>query len=161
MEHNFTHFDHKGNAVIVDVSQKEITHRQATASGKITMNQKTFLAITQGTAKKGDVLGVARIAGIMGVKKTHELIPMCHPLFIEKVTIDFALEQETNTITVACTVKTQGKTGVEMEALCGVNVALMTIYDMCKALDRSMRLFDIVLLEKQGGKSGHYQREQG
>ena len=152
----FTHFDSKGNAVMVDVTDKEITERVAVAGGVIAVNEEVYEAIKNGTAKKGDVLGTARIAGIMAAKKTSDLIPMCHPLMLTKVTIDFEYEDEKRQIKCICTAKLSGKTGVEMEALTGVSVALLTIYDMCKALDRSMRISDIHLMEKMGGKSGHF-----
>ena len=153
---NFTHFDIAGNAIMVDISHKQETHRIATASGKITMSPEAFTACKLGTGKKGDVLGVARLAGIMATKQTPNLIPLCHSIAIEKVAIEFGYLE--NVITATCTVKTTGKTGVEMEALCGVSVALLTIYDMCKAIDKSMEISEISLQEKQGGKSGAYVR---
>lgn len=152
----FTHFDQNGNAIMVDVSDKPDTERTATATGSIHVNADVYNAITNHTAKKGDVLATARIAGIMGAKRTSDLIPMCHPLMLTKVTIDFTLEEDTRTIHCYCTAKLCGKTGVEMEALTGVSVALLTIYDMCKALDRAMLITDIHLVEKMGGKSGHF-----
>lgn len=151
------HFDKDGNAVMVDISGKENTRRIATAIGCIYMNPEAFEAVEKGTVKKGDVLGVARIAGIMAVKKTAELIPLCHPIMTEKASVAFQLHPKSNGITVTCTVQTFGRTGVEMEALCGVNVTLLTIYDMCKAMDKEMRIEGIHLLEKEGGKSGHFQ----
>lgn len=154
----FTHFDSNGNAVMVDVTDKEVTERTAVAGGRIKVNQEVFDAVKNGTAKKGDVLGTARIAGIMAAKRTSDLIPMCHPLMLTKVTIDFELEEATTSIRCFCTAKLSGKTGVEMEALTGVSVALLTIYDMCKAMDRSMEMSGIHLVEKKGGKSGHYIR---
>ena len=154
----FTHFDEHGNAIMVDVTDKEVTERIAIASGKIKVNEEVFDAIKNGTAKKGDVLGTARIAGIMAAKKTSDLIPMCHPLMLTKVTIDFALNETTRTIRCICTAKLYGKTGVEMEALTGVTIALLTIYDMCKAMDRGMEMGEIHLEEKMGGKSGHFIR---
>lgn len=157
----FTHFDSNGNAIMVDVTDKEITERTAIASGKIKVNKEVFTQITSGTAKKGDVLGTARIAGIMAAKKTSDLIPMCHPLMLTKVTVDFELDEENLSIKCICTAKLSGKTGVEMEALTGVNVALLTIYDMCKAVDRAMEMSEIHLEEKMGGKSGHFIRETG
>lgn len=159
MEKQLTHFDQKGNAIMVDVSEKVETKRVAIASGKIKVNEAVYDAIVNQTVKKGDVLGVARVAGIMAAKKTWELIPMCHPLMLTKCSIDFNLEDETKTIEAVCLVKVKGQTGVEMEALTGVNVALLTIYDMCKALDKGMVMSEIKLMEKQGGKSGHYIRE--
>ena len=129
----WNHFDENGNAVMVDVSEKEITERIAVASGKIRVNDAVMSAIVNHTAKKGDVLTVARVAGIMGTKQTSNLIPMCHPLCLNKCTVDFEVKETENIIKALCTVKVSGKTGVEMEALMGVNVALLTIYDMCKA----------------------------
>ena len=152
----FTHFDENGNAVMVDVSNKDVTHRSATAKGTIECSKEIIDAVVNRSIKKGDVLGVARVAGIMAVKKTHEMIPMCHPLMITKCSIDFEVNQEVNTITVYCTVKVDGKTGVEMEAIHGVSVALLTIYDMCKAVDKNMVMRDIHLYEKHGGKSGDF-----
>ena len=148
------HFDNKGNAVMVDVSDKDITERIATAEGKIKMNRKSMEAVVNVTSKKGDVLNVARVAGIMAAKKTFEIIPMCHLLMLTKCSVDFEVEK--NYVVAKCTVKTKGKTGVEMEALTGVNVALLTIYDMLKAVDRSMEITDIRLLYKNGGKSVEY-----
>ena len=156
----FTHFDAQGNAIMVDVTDKNITERCATASGCIRVSREVFDAVKDGTAKKGDVLGTARIAGIMAAKRTWELIPLCHPLMLTKVTIDFVMEEETCTIRCFCTAKLSGRTGVEMEALTGVNVALLTIYDMCKAMDRGMEMGEIHLEEKMGGKSGHFQRKK-
>ena len=135
------HFDNKGNAVMVDVSDKDITERIATAEGKIKMNNTAMEAVVNGTSKKGDVLNVARVAGIMAAKKTFEIIPMCHLLMLTKCSVDFEVKK--NYVVAKCTVKTKGKTGVEMEALTGVNVALLTIYDMLKAVDRSMEITDI------------------
>lgn len=160
MENKLTHFDHQGNAVMVDVSEKGITTRIATAQGKIKVNADVFEAVVNGTSKKGDVLGVARVAGIMAAKKTSDLIPMCHPLMITKCHIEFNLDEAALTIEASCTVKVNGQTGVEMEALTGVNIALLTIYDMCKAIDKGMVISDVKLMEKQGGKSGHYIREE-
>ncbi len=152
----FTHFDSNGNAIMVDVTDKKITERTAVAAGNITVSKDVFEAIKNVTIKKGDVLGTARIAGIMAAKKTSDLIPMCHPLMLTKVTIDFELEEESHRIKCICTAKLSGKTGVEMEAFTGVSVALLTIYDMCKAMDRAMIISDIHLVEKMGGKSGHF-----
>lgn len=151
-----SHFDNAGNAVMVDVSEKDITRRTAVARGSIYVNEEVMQAVVSGTAKKGDVLGVARIAGIMAVKNTATLIPMCHTLLINKCSVDFEIDQENCRIDAVCTVKVDGKTGVEMEALTGVSVSLLTIYDMCKAIDRSMRISDVYLEEKTGGKSGEY-----
>lgn len=155
----FTHFDEQGNAIMVDVTQKEITERTAVASGQIQVSKEVFAAVKNGTAKKGDVLGTARIAGIMAAKRTSDFIPLCHPLLLTKVTIDFELEDTANVIRCFCTAKLSGRTGVEMEALTGVSVALLTIYDMCKAMDRSMEIGEICLVEKMGGKSGHFIRK--
>lgn len=156
MEQKLTHFDQAGNAIMVDVSEKEITRRTAIAIGSISMNEAAFEAVSSGTAKKGDVLGVARVAGLMALKRTSDLIPMCHPLLTEKASIDFKLNTDKHCITVTCQVFVHGKTGVEMEALCGASVALLTIYDMCKALDKCMVINHVQLIEKQGGKSGHF-----
>ncbi len=159
MEQRLNHFDEAGNAVMVDVSEKENTRRQAVARGRIRVNRQVFEAVKQGTAAKGDVLGVARVAGIMAAKRTSDLIPMCHPLMLTKVSVDFAMDEERLEIEAVCTVGLVGQTGVEMEALTGVSTALLTIYDMCKAMDRGMVIKDICLMEKSGGKSGHYERQ--
>ncbi|RPF48918.1 cyclic pyranopterin phosphate synthase [Hydrogenoanaerobacterium saccharovorans] len=156
MENGLTHFDQSGNAVMVDVTDKNITHRVAVARGSIAVNAETFAAIKNGTAKKGDVLGVARIAGIMAAKKTSELIPLCHPLALTKCNIDFDLKQDANVVDAICTVKVTGQTGVEMEALTGATVALLTIYDMCKAIDKGMKIKTVYLQRKSGGKSGDF-----
>lgn len=156
MEKNFTHFDQEGNAIMVDVSDKDVTSRTAVASGTITVNAEIMDAIINQKVKKGDVLGVARIAGIMGVKNTSTLIPLCHTLLIQKCSIDFELDEKRNEIKATCIVKTDGKTGVEMEALTGVTITLLTIYDMCKAIDKGMELGDIHLVRKSGGKSGDF-----
>ena len=156
MENGLTHSDSQGNAIMVDVSDKDSTHRVAVASGKILVNDAVYEAIVQGTVKKGDVLGVARVAGIMAAKKTHELIPMCHPLLLTKCTVDFELLPEETAVKAIATVKVNGQTGVEMEALTAVNVALLTIYDMCKAIDKTMEFNEIHLEEKSGGKSGTF-----
>ena len=145
---------------MVDVSDKPVTHRTATAMGSIQVSPEIMAAVKSGNVKKGDVLGVARVAGIMGVKRTSELIPMCHPLPIQKCSVDFETDEDAGVIRVFCTVKTEGKTGVEMEALTGVQVTLLTIYDMCKAMDRGMEMGEIHLEEKMGGKSGHFQRTE-
>ncbi len=150
----FTHFDENGRALMVDVSGKDDTVRQASAVGKITVNREVFRAIREGTVKKGDVLSVAATAGIMGAKKTSDLIPMCHILPISNCKIDFEMDEEECAVYCTCTVKVTGKTGVEMEALTGVSTALLTIYDMCKAMDKSMEIGEIYLLRKTGGKSG-------
>ncbi|OON95913.1 MAG: molybdenum cofactor biosynthesis protein C [Candidatus Epulonipiscioides saccharophilum] len=145
---------------MVDVSDKEKSERIAVARGTIYVNEEVFEVVKYGKSKKGDVLNVARIAGIMGIKKTSELIPMCHPLMITQASIEFEIDENRLGITAYSTVKVSGQTGVEMEALTGVNIALLTIYDMCKALDRSMRITDIFLVEKNGGKSGNYKVEK-
>lgn len=150
------HFDAKGQAVMVDVGNKAATERVAVASGTITVNEEVFRAIENGTNKKGDVLGVARIAGIMAAKRTSEMIPLCHPLFITKCGIEFELLPQEFAVKTVATVKTTGQTGVEMEALHAVSVALLTIYDMCKALDRAMTIGAVRLEYKAGGKSGTY-----
>jgi cyclic pyranopterin phosphate synthase len=154
-----THLDDQGRARMVDVSAKGVTAREATARGRITMTSETLVVITEGRASKGDVLAAARIAGIMAAKKTHELIPLCHPLPISGVTVDFTTDSTSNAIEVSVTVKVEGKTGVEMEALTAVSVACLTVYDMCKSADRAMRIGDIRLVEKSGGKSGHYSED--
>ncbi len=153
-----THFDEQGQAWMVDVGDKADTERMAVAHGKIQVSREVFRAIREGTAKKGDVLGVARIAGIMGAKKTSELIPLCHILMLTKCSVEFVLHEEELAVEAVCTVKTRGKTGVEMEALTGVQVALLTVYDMCKAMDKGMVITDVCLLHKEGGKSGVYER---
>ena len=152
----FTHLDKNGNAIMVDVSEKEVTHRTATSCGKIIVGQEILASITENTNKKGDVLAVARVAGIMAAKRTSELIPLCHLLMLTKCTVDFTINEEEKYIEAICTVKTDGKTGVEMEALTGVQIALLTIYDMCKAIDKKMVITDVHLLAKSGGKSGEF-----
>ncbi len=154
--HGLTHFDEGGNAVMVDVTEKRITDRVATAVGRILVGQQTYDAIRGGTAQKGDVLGVARVAGIMAAKRTHELIPMCHPLPLGKCTLDFSMLPEELAVEVRCTVRVAGQTGVEMEALTGATVALLTVYDMCKAIDKGMEIQSVYLLRKSGGKSGDF-----
>lgn len=156
MGNKLTHFDRNGNAVMVDVTEKEVTSRTAAACGTIRVNKEIMQAVLEGSVKKGDVLGVARVAGIMGVKKTSDLIPMCHPLSVGKCSIDYEISEEKQEITAICTVKMDGKTGVEMEALTGVQIALLTIYDMCKAIDKRMVMTDIHLVNKSGGKSGDF-----
>ena len=153
---SLTHIDETGAAHMVDVSAKDMTQRIATAGGSITMRPETFALAVTGTAKKGDVIAAARLAGIMAAKRTSDLIPLCHPLAISKVSIDFTTVSEANRIDVRATVKVDGRTGVEMEALTAVSVALLTLYDMLKAADKAMRISDIRLLEKSGGKSGDY-----
>ena len=152
----FTHFNQDGEAIMVDVSAKDITERIAVAEGYIKVNKEVFTSIKEQTNKKGDVLAVARIAGIMAAKKTSDLIPLCHPLFITKASVDFVLDEKNLKIKAIATTKVNGKTGVEMDALHAVSVTLLTIYDMCKALDHSMEITDIRLLHKEGGKSGIY-----
>ena len=152
----FNHFDKNGNAVMVDVSGKEPTDRTAVAQGKILVSEEILQAVLEQKVKKGDVLGVARVAGIMAVKQTSSIIPMCHPLMIQKCSVDFQVLLGEQAIQAVCTVKTEGKTGVEMEALHGVSPALLTIYDMCKAIDKKMVIRDIHLVEKTGGKSGDF-----
>ena len=175
MRQEMTHFDEEGNARMVDVSDKDVTKRIAVAEGCIRMSEEAFQAVTEHRIAKGDVLTVAQVAvriakgdvltvaqvaGISGTKKTSELIPMCHLLALTGAGITFEMEPDDCLIRVRCTVKTTGRTGVEMEALTGVSTALLTIYDMCKAIDRSMRILDIHLVEKDGGKSGHYIRKR-
>jgi len=154
----FTHFDEHGNAAMVDVGGKQPTTRQAIAEGRISMSAECYRAVREGGVEKGDVLGTARLAGIMAVKQTAGLIPLCHTLLIEKAAVDFEFSDEGCEITAKCTAKTTGATGVEMEALTGVSVALLTIYDMCKAADKGMEISGIHLVEKTGGKSGVYRR---
>ncbi|MEG7530053.1 MAG: cyclic pyranopterin monophosphate synthase MoaC [Hungatella sp.] len=160
MGEKLTHFDEQGNARMVDVGEKKETDRIAVAHGKICVSRCVYETIEQGTAKKGDVLGVARVAGIMGAKKTADLIPLCHILMLTKCTVEFVMHPEELAIEAVCTVKTHGQTGVEMEALTGVQVALLTIYDMCKAMDRGMMMSEICLLKKDGGKSGLYEKQE-
>ncbi len=154
-----THLDDKGHARMVDVSEKKVTHRQATASGQISMTPETLRLIVAGDNKKGDALSVARIAGIMAAKQTSTLIPLCHPLMLTKVVVELEIDQESSCVSCLATVGTKGQTGVEMEALTAVNVALLTVYDMCKANDKGMVISDIKLLTKSGGKSGEWQRD--
>ena len=151
-----THFDAQGQAHMVDVADKAVTHRVAVATGTIRMLPATFALIAQGQAKKGDVIGIARIAGIQGAKRTADLIPLCHPLALTRVALDFHLDEAASAVHVDATVETRGQTGVEMEALTAVQLALLTIYDMCKAADRGMVMSDVRLLEKHGGKSGDW-----
>ncbi|QYY25513.1 cyclic pyranopterin monophosphate synthase MoaC [Diaphorobacter sp. MNS-0] len=151
-----THFDAEGRAHMVDVGAKQHTHRIAVATGRITMLPATLELIASGTAKKGDVLGVARIAGIMAAKKTSELIPLCHPLALTRVAVEFELLRADNAVQCKATAETVGPTGVEMEALTAVQIALLTIYDMCKAADKRMVMTGVQVLEKHGGKSGSF-----
>jgi cyclic pyranopterin monophosphate synthase len=154
-----SHFDAQGQAHMVDVSQKPVTDRVAVARGQVVMSADTLALITSGSAKKGDVLGIARLAGIMGAKKTADLIPLCHPLPITKVALELTPDASLPGIVVEATVKTGGQTGVEMEALTAVSVACLTIYDMVKAVEKSMRIEGIRLILKEGGKSGRYEAE--
>ena len=158
MENKLSHFDTEGNAIMVDVSEKAETTRTAVASGIIRVNDAVMEAVVNKTVQKGDVLGVARVAGIMAAKQTPHLIPMCHPLLLSKCAVDFEVNETENTIKASCTVKIKGQTGVEMEALTGVSVALLTIYDMCKAIDKRMEISDIHMEYKAGGKSGEFVR---
>ena len=151
-----THFDATGQAHMVDVGNKEDTRRSAVAAGTIRMQPATLAIIVQGNAKKGDVLGIARIAAIMGAKRTSDLIPLCHPLAITRVTVDFEIDETASSVHCRAQVDTTGKTGVEMEALTSVQIGLLTIYDMCKAVDRGMVMTNVRVLEKHGGKSGDW-----
>lgn len=155
-----THFDAQGQAHMVDVADKAHTRRVGVATGRIVMLPTTLGLIQNGTAKKGDVLGIARIAGIQAAKKTSDLIPLCHPLALTRVAVEFAIEDATHSVHCTATVETVGQTGVEMEALTAASVAALTIYDMCKAVDRGMTIESIRLLEKLGGKSGHFKADQ-
>lgn len=152
----FTHFDDDGKAVMVDITEKNVTERTAVATGEIVMNRETLEAVKKGNIKKGDVLGVARIAAIMAAKQTQSLIPMCHNILLTNAKIEFSFDDEGNKILIKSTVKTTGKTGVEMEALTMVSIAGLTIYDMCKSMDKSMAIGEIRLVEKHGGKSGDW-----
>ena len=154
-----THFNTAGEAHMVDVGEKPLTQRIAIAEGRIGMNSDTLSLIKEGGHKKGDVLGIARIAGIMAAKKTADLVPLCHPLQLSSVNVNFTCESDTNHVHCTVSVKTTGPTGVEMEALTAVQIALLTIYDMCKAVDKGMTMSGIQLLEKQGGKSGTWTRD--
>ena len=154
-----THLDAAGNAHMVDVSDKHVTSRSATAKAQVLMLPETLALILGGTAKKGDVFATARIAGIMAAKKTHELIPLCHPLLITKVSVDFVADEKASSIEVSATVRVEGKTGVEMEALSACSIAALTLYDMCKAVDLGMKITDLRLTEKSGGKSGTFTAE--
>ena len=154
-----THLDDDGNAVMVDVSDKDATERTATAKGSVLMSSETMALIRAGGVKKGDVLSVAQLAGIMAAKKTPDLIPLCHPLTLTSITVDLVCDPERNAVDITATCKLKGKTGVEMEALSAVSVAALTVYDMCKAADRGMRITDIRLTHKAGGKSGTFEAE--
>jgi cyclic pyranopterin phosphate synthase len=155
----FTHLDDEGNAVMVDVSDKEATERTATAKGSVIMQPEIMALIREGGVKKGDVLSVAQLAGIMGAKRTPDLIPLCHPLDLTSVTVDLVCDPERNAVDITATCKLKGVTGVEMEALTAVAVAALTVYDMCKAVDRGMKIVDIRLVHKAGGKSGTFEAE--
>lgn len=154
---DFTHFDASGNALMVDVSDKAETERIAIAKGSVIMAPETLRMIMEGGAKKGDVLSVAQLAGIMGAKRTPDLIPLCHPLALTKVTVELCCQPERNAVDITATCKLKGRTGVEMEALTAVSVAALTVYDMVKAVDKDMRITDVRLIHKSGGKSGAYQ----
>ncbi|SMC76184.1 cyclic pyranopterin monophosphate synthase MoaC [Sporomusa malonica] len=155
-----THFNNSGKARMVDVTVKDETKREAVAEGRITMKQSTLSLVKQGAMGKGDVLGVAQVAGVMGAKRTWDLIPMCHPLLLTGVNLEFAIDDIANAVEIRAVVKTTGKTGVEMEALTAVSVAALTIYDMCKAVDKGMTIEYVRLRAKSGGKSGDYIREE-
>jgi cyclic pyranopterin phosphate synthase len=155
----FTHLDDEGNAIMVDVSNKQATQRTATAKGTVTMEPETIALIQAGGVKKGDVLSVAQLAGIMGAKRTPDLIPLCHPLELTSVTVDLVCDPGRNAVDITATCKLKGQTGVEMEALTAVAVAALTVYDMCKAVDRGMKITDVRLVHKAGGKSGTFEAE--
>ena len=155
----FTHLDDEGNAVMVDVSNKQAPQRTATAKGTMTMAPETMALIQAGGVKKGDVLSVAQLAGIMGAKRTPDLIPLCHPLELTSVTVDLVCDPGRNAVDITATCKLKGQTGVEMEALTAVAVAALTVYDMCKAVDRGMKITDVRLVQKAGGKSGTFEAE--
>lgn len=156
MSGGFSHFDERGNARMVDVSGKPESERTATARGRVLMRPETLALIREGGVKNGDVLQVARLAGIMAAKRTPDLIPLCHPLPLASVSVDLALDEAENAVEITATVKLAGRTGVEMEALTAVSVAALTVYDMCKAVDRGMRITDVRLVHKAGGKSGEF-----
>ena len=151
-----THFDSSGHAIMVDVTDKAVTERMATAGGTVLMQEKTLRRIMEGSHEKGDVLGVARIAGIMAAKRTSELVPLCHHLVLTAVTVDLTCDPSRNAVDIVATIRLTGRTGAEMEALTAVSIAALAVYDMCKAMDRGMRLTDIRLIQKSGGKSGSY-----
>ena len=158
---DFTHFNEQGKAQMVDVGDKPVSHRTAVAAASVKVNRETFRLIQSGGMKKGDVLTVAQIAGIMGAKKTWELIPMCHPIFLQGIDLNFHLEEKDYSIRIRASVKCDGKTGVEMEALTAVSVAALTVYDMCKAVQKDIEITDIRLLHKSGGVHGAFAREEG
>ena len=155
----FSHFDDAGNAVMVGVSEKPVTERIAVASGRVSMRPETVALIEAGGVKKGDVLSVAQLAGIMGAKRTSELVPLCHPLPLSSVRVELVCRSEPPGVEITATCRSQGRTGVEMEALCAASVAALTVYDMCKAVDRGMRITEVRLRHKSGGKSGTYTAE--
>ncbi|NMB35895.1 MAG: cyclic pyranopterin monophosphate synthase MoaC [Firmicutes bacterium] len=155
---DFTHLNPQGRGRMVDVSTKEVTFRQATAEARLVMQTETLQKIKEGSISKGDVLGVAQVAGVLGAKQTPFLLPMCHPLGLTGVDLNFQFEEEENCLVIEAVVRVKGQTGVEMEALTAVSIAALTVYDMCKAVDRGMEIRKIRLLEKMGGKSGHYRR---
>jgi len=155
---DLTHFNEAGEAHMVDVGDKSVTHRIAVAEGVITMSPETYAMVAAGTHKKGDVLGIARVAGIMATKRTADLVPLCHPIGLTRVAVEFELDEAASAVRCLCTTETRGQTGVEMEALTGVQIALLTIYDMCKAVDRAMVINSVQLNEKSGGKSSDYVR---
>ena len=157
-DNKFTHFDNDGKAIMVEKKKKNETERLATAISSISMNKETLNMIKNGSAKKGDVLGIARIAGIMAAKKTSELIPLCHPVSLSSVSISFEIDDSINSINIICNCKLNGKTGLEMEALTAASIAALTIYDMCKAVDREMTITNTQLVYKSGGKSGTFKR---
>jgi len=156
----FSHLDDNGDARMVDISDKNVTARYAIAAGKIGMSKECFELLTDGKMPKGDVLSVARVAGIQAAKRTPELIPLCHTLLLEQVKVDFTPDASDYSLEARCEVRLTGKTGAEMEALTGASVALLTVYDMCKAVDKTMVITDVCLLEKDGGKTGHYERKE-
>lgn len=160
VDNKLNHFDAKGQAVMVNVSEKQVTDRVAIAKGSISMRPETLKVIKEGKSKKGDVLAVARLAGIMGAKKTFDIIPLCHPVSLEHCSVEFEIIDEKCEIEAICKTELHGKTGVEMEALTGVSAALLTIYDMCKAIDRGMEINSISVHLKSGGKSGEYRRDE-
>lgn len=157
---DFTHFDAEGNAVMVDVSEKPVTARTATAAARVVMAPATLARIRARGFAKGDVLGIARLAGIMGAKRTPDLVPLCHPLPLDSVEVSLSLDEEASAVAIEATCRVTARTGVEMEALTAVTVAALTVYDMCKAVDRGMRITDIRLLHKAGGRSGEYRAEE-
>ena len=154
-----SHIDADGKAVMVDVSDKDITQRVATATGSVIMEPETLQLIEEGGVKKGDVLSVARLAGIMGAKKTPELIPLCHPLALNSIDVELTIDSDRSAVNISATCRVKGRTGVEMEALTAVSIAALTIYDMCKAVDRTMRLTEIRLTEKSGGRPGDFRAQ--